>query len=92
MLRVVDEATQIDLGNRKGTIVIEADTREEADGTRAVQLAIEESNRRSLLGAAVSNRHSAYAVHADGTPITDPTQGMPHGAKFRVDISVRSGM
>jgi len=87
-LKVITESTNIDVVNRKGTVVIEADTYDEAAGGEPVRLALGAAATGGLTNSGISSKSSPYAVQSDGKSILDVSQGMPINHKWRVDVKV----
>lgn len=83
-------ASDINLGLRRGVVVLESDNFDNLLSLEASTLATIQAAREGLLGAAIKNRSSVYSVNADGTPITDITSGFPPGGKFRMDYEMGS--
>jgi len=84
-----EKASFIDLGQKKALAVFEADTQEELRTVKVGHEAIAYANAGGLVGAAIRDEGSVYAVDADGN-ICNPMAGIPTGAKFRVEIKLGS--
>lgn len=84
-----EKASYVDLGQRKAVVVFEADTQDELRTVRVGHEAIQYAQAGGLVGAAIRDEGSVYAVAADGNPV-NPMAGIPAGAKFRVDIKLGS--
>ena len=84
-----DKASYVDLGQRRGVVIFEADTQDELHGTQVGHEAIQFANAGGLVGAAIRDEGSVYAVDAEGNMV-NPLAGIPAGAKFRIEFKMGS--
>lgn len=89
-MRIVEEASTVDVPQRTAVVVLEGDSVDELANLEATRAAQQFAISKGLLGAAIQNRGNPYTVGPDGQPLTDPTKGFPRGGKFRIDIKFLS--
>ena len=91
-LKVIPEASEINLGLRKGLVVLESANIHDLVSMDASKLAIETAASSGLVAAAIKNRGSPYPVNGDGSIVSDVTKGFPQGGKYRIDYELGSSL
>lgn len=88
MLRVI----QAEFTDRSGTVIIQADSQDEALSTQARNLAIQEAGKRGLSRAGLSGGESVYPVDSAGNCTPELMAGKGHVAGYRCDYRVAGGL
>lgn len=88
MIRVIS----VDLNDRQGVVVIEADSQEEARSMSARQAALTKAAQAGLPRPGISNNEAPYPVDNDGQTDDDLMQGRRPVAGYRCAFTVTAGL
>jgi hypothetical protein len=88
MLQVISH----NIGDRQGTVVIQADTQEEATESEARATALKVAASQGLSKPGISGNASPYPVDADGKTSDDLIMGKGTVAGYRVDFPVTGAL